>query len=172
MLSAILNSIKRDSENAIDCQIYDIEKCFDSLWLHEVINCLFEAGLQNDKLPLLFMENNNAEVAIKTNKRISKRVSIQRIIMQGSVWGSLCCVVLTDKLGKLVYNNPQLMYYYKGLVGTPPLLMVDDILGIQSCSSKSMRLNTAINTFINLEKLSLSKSPAFLTIKLSIAKSF
>ena len=157
VLNAILNSTKKGNDEALDFQVYDIEKCFDALWLHEVINCLYEAGLQNDKLPLLFMENNNAQVAVKTNGRISKRVSIQNIIMQGSVWGSLCCVVLMDKLGKLVYSKPELLYYYKGLVGTPPLQMVDDILGIQKCSSKSLQLNSTINTFINLEKLTLSK---------------
>ena len=45
VLNAILNSVKKKGENAIDCQVYDIEKCFDSLWLHEVINSLYEAGL-------------------------------------------------------------------------------------------------------------------------------
>ena len=48
-------------------------------------------------------------------------MSIKDIIMQGSLWGSLCCVVLMDKLGKMTYNNPELLYYYKGVVGTPPL---------------------------------------------------
>ena len=157
-MNAIINSKRMEKEEALDLQVYDIEKCFDTLWLHEVINSLYEAGLQNDKLPLLFLENRNAQVAIKTNGRTSMRINIKDIIMQGSVTGSLCCVVLTDKLGKLVYNNPQLLYYYKGLVGTPPLLMVDDILAIQSCSSKSLKVNTAINTFVELEKLSLSKS--------------
>ena len=134
VLNAIMNSIKKNNQKAIDCQIYDIEKCFDSLWLHEVINSLFEAGLKNDKLPLLFLENNNAQVAVKVNDRISKRVSIHNIIMQGSIWGGLCCVVMMEKLGKLIYNEkPELLYYYKGLVGTPPLQMVDDILGIQEC---------------------------------------
>ena len=157
VLNAIVNSVKKETDNGIDCQIYDIEKCFDALWLHEVINSLFEAGLQNDKLPLLFLENNNAQVAVKTNERISKRVSIQNIIMQGSIFGSLCCVVMMDKLGKVVYKErPELLFYYKGLVGTPPLQMVDDILGIQQCSSKSLQLNSVINTFIDLEKLRLS----------------
>ena len=156
VLNAIMNSLK-SHEKAVDFQVYDIEKCFDSLWLHEVVNSLYEAGLQNDKLPLLFLENNNAKVAVKTQERISKRVSIHNLIMQGSIWGSLCCVVMMDKLGKLVYNKPELMYKYKGKVATPPLQMVDDILGIQKCSSKSLQLNTAINTFINLEKLKLSK---------------
>ena len=35
--------------------------------------------------------------------------------------------------------------------------MVDDVLGIQKCSSKSRKLNNAINTFIELEKLTLSQ---------------
>ena len=120
---------------------------------------LIEAGLQNDKLPFLFLENNNAQVAIKVNDRISKRVSIQNLIMQGLIWGGLCCVVMMEKLGKLIYNErPELLYYYKGLVGTPPLQMVDDILGIQECSKKSKRLNSVINTFMNLEKLQLSRT--------------
>ena len=112
---------------------------FDYLWLHEVINCLYEAGLRNDKLPLLFLENNNAKVAVKCNNELSSRVSIKNIIMQGSVWGSLCCVVLMDKLGKLAYSNPDLLYYYKGVVGTPPLQMVDDIMALQKCSNKSTK---------------------------------
>ena len=156
VLNAVMNSIK-SSEKALDFQVYDIEKCFDSLWLEEVINALYEAGLQNDKLPLLFMENSNARVAVKTQDRISKRIIIQNIIMQGSIFGSLSCVVLMDKLAKYIYDKPELLYMYKGMVGTPPLQMVDDILGIQKCNNKSLQLNTAINTFVNLEKLKLSK---------------
>ena len=129
---------------------------FDALWLHEVVNCLYEAGLNNDKLPLLFLENNNAQIAVKTNKGLSHRINIKDIIMQGSVWGSLCCVVLMEKLGKMAYNRPDLLYYYKGVVGTPPLQMVDDIMALQKCSIKSLKLNTTINTFIELEKLTLS----------------
>ena len=74
--------------------------------------------------------------------------------MQGSVWASLCCVVLMDKLGKLVYSNPALLYYYKGVVGIPPLQMIDDILALQKCSQQ---VNITINTFMDLEKLSLSE---------------
>ena len=157
-LNAIINSIRKENKEALDVQIFDIEKCFDSLWLHEVINCLFEAGLTNDKLPLLFLENKNAQIAVKGNGLLSKRINIKDIIMQGSVWGSICCVVLMDKLGKLAYNNPEILYYYKNLVGIPPLQMVDDIMAIQRCSTKSLEVNTMVNTFMNLEKLSLSKT--------------
>ena len=157
VINAITNNIKKTKSEEVDFQVYDIEKCFDKLWLHEVINCLYSAGFQNDKLPLLFLENKNAKVAIKTASGISNRISIKEIIMQGSVFGSICCVVLMDKLGQYIYNNPELLYYYKGVVATPPLQMVDDILGIQRCSKKSRNLNNTINTFIELEKLRLSK---------------
>ena len=157
VMNAIINSMSREKEESLDCQVFDIEKCFDSLWLNEVINCLYEAGVRNDKLPLLFLENSNAQVAFKSNDVLSRRVNIRNIIMQGSVWGSICCVVLMDKLGKLAYSNPDLLFHYKGVVGTPPLQMVDDILAIQKCSSKSLKVNTAINTFVELEKMTLSK---------------
>ena len=80
--------------------------------MHEVLNCLFNAGLQNDKLPLLFLENNNAKVAVKTHGGLSRRFNIKNIIIQGSVWGSLFCVVVMDKLGQLAYSNPELLYLY------------------------------------------------------------
>ena len=41
------------------------KKCFDALWVQECINDLFYAGLDNDKLPLLFLENQNAKCAVK-----------------------------------------------------------------------------------------------------------
>ena len=157
VMNAVLNSARKQTKEALDLQVYDVETCFDSLWLHEVINCLYEAGLRNDKLPLLFLENANAQVAVKISNGISNRKNIQNIIMQGSIWGSLCCVILMDKLGKLIYSKPELMYLYKGIVEVPTLQMVDDILGIVKCSPQSKQLNTVVNTFMESEKLTLSQ---------------
>ena len=158
VMNAVLNAARRNSKETLDLQVYDVQTCFDSLWLHEVINCLYSAGLKNDKLPLLFLENTNAQVAVKIANGISDRKSISNIIMQGSVWGSLCCVVLMDKLGKLVYSKPDLLYYYKGLVAVPTLQMVDDVLGVKKCSPQSAHLNTVVNSFMDLEKLTLSEA--------------
>ena len=52
-MNAIINSLEKDTEEALDCHVYHIEKCFDAVWLHEVINCLYAAGLNNYKLLLL-----------------------------------------------------------------------------------------------------------------------
>jgi hypothetical protein len=71
-----MNSVVNGKEEPVDIQIFDIEKCFDALWVEECINDVFEAGLVNDKLPLLYLENQNAQVAVKTATGLSKRVNI------------------------------------------------------------------------------------------------
>ena len=110
VLNAILNLVTNKTEEALDCQVYDVDKCHDSLWLHEVVNDQFDAGLTNDKLSLLFLENSNAQVGVKSASGISRRIPIRNIIMQGTVWANLCCTVLMDKLGKIMYKQPELMY--------------------------------------------------------------
>ena len=61
---AILNSAKRGNKETLDVCAYDAEKCFDALWTYECVNDLFEAGLQNDKLSLLFEINQSEQVDI------------------------------------------------------------------------------------------------------------
>jgi hypothetical protein len=96
--------------------------------VEECIYDIFESGLDNDKLVLLFLENQNANIAIKTPGGKSARTTTKNVIMQGAVWGSLLCTTSMDKLGQLFYKNPEMTYKYKGVVETPSLGMVDDIL--------------------------------------------
>ena len=135
---------------------YDAEKCFNSLLTYKCINDLFEAGLQNDKLSLLFEINQNAQVAIKTSHGVTERITIPNIIMQGTVWGSLQCTTTMDNLPKSVYKDKSLLYKYKGKVEVPPLQMVDDILTVQTCGSTSSAINDVVNAFIEQKKLRLS----------------
>ena len=156
VLNAITNSIVNGQEESIDVKVFDVEKCFDSLWLQECINDLYENGLQNDKLPLLFKENTNANIAVKSSSGMSNRRTIHNLVMQGTVWSSLLCTASIDQLGKLLYKSDKLLYKYKGVVKTPSLGMVDDILAIQKCSDKTVELNSVINAFIESKKLTLS----------------
>ena len=114
-----MNSVIDGSEDSLDICTYDVEKCFDGLWTHECINDIYEAGMTNDKLPLLFKMNQNAKVAIKTVQGITKRKDIKNIIMQGTVWGSLLCTSTLDKLPKQAYENEALLFKYKGKYKSP-----------------------------------------------------
>ena len=139
-----------------DIQVFDIEKCFDALWVQECINDVYETGFDNDKLPLLFSENQHAKIAVKTPTGISKRVIIRN--MQGTVCGSLLCTTSMEKLGKHVCEHEDLLYKYKEKVSIPSLGMVDDILAVQKCSEDSVGMNAIINAFIEAKKLTLNKN--------------
>ena len=62
-----------------------------------------------------------------------------------------------DKLGKMAYNNPSIMYHYKGVVPCPPLEMIDEVMALQECNNKSRKTNAVVNCFMDLEKLTLSE---------------
>ena len=79
----------------------DVEKCFDSLWAQECINTLYEYGLNNDKLVLLYEETKTAYIAIKISTERTARETIRNVIMQGAVFGSIICTTVMDKLAKL-----------------------------------------------------------------------
>ena len=105
--------------------------------IEECVNDIYEAGLQNDKLNLLYIMNTTAQLAVKTPLGITERVTINNIVMQGTVWANMFCVVLLDRLGKLVYNDPKSLYYYEQEVAIPPLEMVDDVTAIHKCDPQS-----------------------------------
>ena len=114
--------------------------------------------IPNDRVTIIYY-NTNAQVAVKSTSGISRRIPIRNIIMQGTVWANLCCTVLMDKLGKLMYNKPELMYKYRGAISVPSLQMVDDIMVLGKYSSlQTLQSNSVVNSFMNIKKLTLSET--------------
>ena len=81
--------------------------------------------------------------------------------MQGPVWGSLYCTTTMDKLAKIMYKEDELLYKYKGVVDTPCLGMVDDLLIVQKCSTKAVKVNAVVNAFVEMKKLKFNKDKCF-----------
>ena len=156
VLNAIINSITSGNAEACDITVYDVEKCFDTLWAQECINTLYEHGLDNDKLVLLFEETRNAKIAVKTTMGMTERISIKNLIMQGTVFGSIICSTVMDKLAKIFYQDKNLLYMYKSVVEVPVLGMVDDVLNVAKCSEQAILSNSTINTFMEQNKLKLA----------------
>ena len=154
---AIMNSIKKGNEDPVDFAVYDVKQCFDSIWAQSCIKDLYRAGLQNDKLNILHSENQNAQVAFKTQSGITSRLNVNNIIMQGTVWGGLYCTTMMNNLGEISYQDKNI-YKYKGEVPIPTLQMVDDILGIQKCNTKMVNQNSYINSFIESRKQVFNES--------------
>ena len=74
----------------------DAIKCFDKMWLQACVNSLYEAGIDNGLLNLQYIENKNAQIAVKINNKLSTKISVKDVVMQGSVWGSLECTSTID----------------------------------------------------------------------------
>ena len=140
--------------NGIDIQLYDIIKCFDKLWLEETLNDLYEAGLDNENIVLLYKLNKNNSISVKTPYGLTERFNVENIIMQGTVFGPIACTASISKLGDIAYNNGKPLLMYKDSVFVPPLGMIDDICAITECGIDSVQANSVTNSFINSKKLS------------------
>ena len=158
-VNGILNSVKQKEISNIDVQIYDLKQAFDSLWIHDVMNDMFEVSEPDDKLSLLFEANKESLVAINTPLGLTERKLVKMAEMQGSVWAPLKCAVTMDVIGKeteTIEENHKNLIKYKNIVAIPPLEMIDDLLTFAECGQKSKKMNTYINAKIELKKLELS----------------
>ena len=81
------------------------------------------------------------QLSVKINDKLSSRISVQDVIMQGSVWGSLKCTNTMDKMNKIAMADESLHYRYKQDSNIPigVLCMIDDTLAISECGSDSIR---------------------------------
>ena len=117
---------------------------------------MYENGLNNDKLVLLLEESKSASIGIKTPSGMTEREVINNIIMQGTVFDSLICSAVMDKLAKVFYKDENLLYKYKNTVNIPVLGMVDDVLSVSKCSSASVISNATVHSFMEINKLKLA----------------
>ena len=154
----ILNGIICDvlstkKKTPVDIQIFDYRQCFDTLWLKECLNDLYESGVKDDKLALLFNINSHVKVAVKTPVGRTDRKSIFNAITQGDVFAPLLCSNQIDTFGKECLMEKKYTYSYKGEVEIPPLGMVDDLVCVSACGPKTVMLNAFLNHKTSSKKL-------------------
>ena len=65
VLHSVINSIVQKELPCVDLQFYDVKSCFDSLWTEECGNDLYEAGITDDKLAMIYLGNIEKKVDVK-----------------------------------------------------------------------------------------------------------
>ena len=154
ILNGVINEVlKKKSNSPVDIQIVDVKQCFDGLWPEECFNDLYQYGIQDDCLPLLYNGCQNINIKVKTPVGTTQEATIEKTVMQGDVWGAPACSVSIDSIGKECLEDHKYLYQYKGKVPIPPLAMVDDLLCIGECGPKSLQQNSYINYKISSKKL-------------------
>ena len=153
---AVMNSVINGNDDPVDIQIYDVEKCFDGLWLQDCMLDLCEnlpEDARDDKVALIYKMNIANQVAINTAIGQTKRVNMPEIVMQGGKWGPLKCSNTMDKIGKKCENRGKHLYTYKGKVKIMPLAIIDDLLILAKCGKESKDVNIFVNSEIEMKKL-------------------
>ena len=76
---------------------------FDSLWLEDCLNDVYDALEENskdDKVEMLYEINKQNKVAVNTAVSQTERIEVEKIVTQGGTWGSLLCSNHIDVLGR------------------------------------------------------------------------
>ena len=88
ILNGIINSVIKGGEESIDIQVFNIEKAFDSIWLEDSVNDVYDSLTEdnrNEKLLLLYKMNHLNLVGIRTSFGLTTRANIPDITQQGGV---------------------------------------------------------------------------------------
>ena len=116
VVNTILNAVVQKENEPIDLQLNACKKCFDSLWLYECMNDMFEAGVTNDKLAMIYHGNRKNMVSIKTPIGPTKRTDLNDILTQGGSLAPSVCSVHTDTIGKESLERNEYLYMYRNKI--------------------------------------------------------
>ena len=150
----IHETLSSKNNKPVTLQIYDYTQMFDSMSLEEAVSDLFDSGITDNTLSLLYEANKNIKVKVKTPYGLSAETTFEKIVLQGDTWGPIMASNQVDTFGKqLIEEEPEFIYKYKGYIPIGVLGMVDDIAGVSESGSKAVQLNSYINVKTTEKKL-------------------
>ena len=158
ILYSVINSAVEKESKPIDSTTYDLKKAFDSLDLVECCNDIWEAGVTDDKMALIWEGGQVNNVAINTPIGQTARINIPVIVPQGGNLGPIICGNQVDTIGRESLRDSDNLYKYKNSVPIPQLSMIDDLLNISECGIQSVEGNAIVNIKIEMKKLEFNEN--------------
>ena len=145
LINGIIHEVlSSKNKNPVTFQVYDYTQMFDTISLEEAISDLFDVGVKDDTLLLLYEANNSVNMSVKTPYGNSKRKIITNSFLQGDTWGTSMASVQVDQMGQEAMKRGH-YYLYKDIVPIGVMGMVDDIMGVSEAGFKSQEMNAFIN---------------------------
>jgi hypothetical protein len=145
----IINGIIHDvlsskKKTPVVLQIYDYSQMFDSIDLKQAISDIYEAGLKDDNLALVYRANEEIFMAVNSQGVISDRQTLTDIVLQGDTFGSILASVQVDSIGQECLQSGY-GYLYKDCLPVGMLGLVDDTIGITEVGYKAQMMNAFMN---------------------------
>ena len=125
-------------------QIYDYAQMFDSINLEQAISDIYDAGVKDDCLALIYKANAEISMAVNTPSGLSDRQTLKDIVLQGDTWGSILASVQVDSIGKECVEAGY-GYLYKDSLPVSMLGLVDDTIGITEAGYRAQQMNIFMN---------------------------
>ena len=145
LLNGIIHDVMRSKKmKSLVFQYFDYSQMFDSISLKEAISDIYDTGVDDDNLLLLYYSNQEINMAVKTAHGLTDRQTVTDIVLQGDKFGSLLASVQVDKIGQDCMEAGY-HYLYKNILPVGFLGMVDDIVGITEAGYQASQLNAFIN---------------------------
>ena len=132
--------------------LYDYQTCFDSLWLEDCLVSLWQLGIDDEMLPLIYKLNENCRVTIKTPYGNTEPFECPRIVKQGTVLGgSLCGSTTAELCSDLKLGGASLLDEKIGVV-----LFVDDTTTLNVTFNDVLKCHQIVVHFSNKKRLKLN----------------
>ena len=128
----------------------NIEKCFDSLWLEYCVKSLWENGIKNAILSLIYFLNTKAQSVVKTLFGQSEPFICSNVVRQGTVLGPVLNNCSIDKFSKESYP------YFYGKTEIKSSEFVDDIANINDQHLAALSSNKIIQNVQDQKRLTFS----------------
>ena len=127
----IVNSVVQE-ENAnkskskgVNLLIGDFKKCFDTMSLPITMNDMYNAGVTDENLNLLYNSNEQSDISVKTPFGKTERVPVKKTVCQGDVNSPFLCTTQVDSISESHHKAlDKYLYKYKNQVKLPPLYVI------------------------------------------------
>ena len=133
---------------------YDFKQCFDSIWLKDSMNCMWDAGVRNDLFYLIYLLNKNANIIVRTPFGQAEEFKVKDLVKQGTCLGPTLCGISTGQYCTEKYSTNSGIYI--GSVKINPFTFVDDIADPNRSKVDSIRGNENAMFFEKVKRLTFS----------------
>ena len=134
---------------------FDIEKCFDSLWLEcpapeDYINSLYKNGVKDDILDLIYRFNQRAKIVVRTPSVDTDPSVFNNLVLQGTVLGPIINNCSLDQICKEGKG------YQNGNIQLKPPEFVDDIADPNDEYFQAQQSNHVISSILERKRLAFA----------------
>ena len=145
IINGIINDVlKSKKKKPVVFQQFDYKQMFDGINLEQAISDVYEAGLKDDNLSLIYKANKEIYMSVNTPNGLTDRQTLKNVVLQGDTWGSLLASVQVDSIGQECFENGY-GYKYMDILPIGMLGLVDGIIGVTEAGYQAQVMNAFIN---------------------------